>query len=483
VPHAPLGIARDSIAVATVDMATLFALFPDARTEIESDLGVPSGSLQSLERFGYDGKRGMTIAMPPLTDDARKLADDIRPIAESHAPSPQSMDLAMKTLKVASTAVRTLFPATDAKKLSGALGDLLGKNGWHAQGHDGSVFTMRHAIAELSDDGSWVALDVAIGSDHPTLESLHAAFANARETPPSLDGLAFRSTCDPMALARFGMLLGITKTAGAISGAGIDASQRERILVQGMWEASRLFALAGDGAFDRLDLSARASPFETTLRAHEARFSAPPAAWADAPSARIEGATLTLDASRGFVAAFGPTTDLVESIRDAGAFGFIVGFPREIVSAPLLAPKATHTPAPSPAAMDHFERAGISWTASHEPVYVGLLPATTTRANAECALATKTPCDSKHKLTLGAVKHIDEGDTKLVTVDKRFVVLISREAAGLASPVKISPAGPLRAELDTAAIAPMMHAQVPLPPHLSASVSNDAGALVIRLHP
>jgi hypothetical protein len=92
------------------------------------------------------------------------------------------------------------------------------------------------------------------------------------------------------------------------------------------------------------------------------------------------------------------------------------------------------------------------------------------------------PCDAKSKLKLGAAVKMNDGHAKLVQVGTRFVVMTAREAAQLAGAVKLAPAGPVRFEADTAPLAALANAQLPLPPHVSASVTNEAGSLVIKVH-
>ncbi len=476
--HAPLGIPKNAIAVATIDPPSFFAMFPSARTEIESELDLPAGALQSLDAFGYDTKRATTVAVPALSDDERKIVEEMKPLAAAHAPTDQVVELGKRAAKTITSEVRILFPATDTKKLESALGAAMLKDHWK---QNGRVFTTRHAVAEFSDDGSWLALDLDIEHSKGSLDTLHATFANARETPPTLDGLAFRASYDPNAVAEFGVLVGVTKTVGAVSGESIDADQRRRIMAEGVFEAEQLVGLAGN-MFDRIEITGRMQPFETMLRAHAAGYTPAPAPlWANAPSPRVDGSTLTLDASRAFVNTMGSAHDLMERMRNGGSISAIVALPRILLTAPLIAPKAANVAAPDDVLQDHFERTGISWSTSHSPMFVGLLPATATRVTAECALSLKTPCDAKKKLKLGVAVPMDDGQAKLVQVDKRFVVLTSGDAAALAAPVKLTPAGPVRFDLDTAPLAAILHTQLALPPHLNGEVTNDAGSLVIKV--
>jgi len=479
VVHAPLGVPRDAIATATIDLPRALAMLPAARVELESELDLPSGALQSLEAFGYDGRRATTIVVAALSDDERKLVAEAKALAQAHTPSDQVVDLGKRVAATTSSEVRVLFPVTDAKKLEAALGEAMTKNHWHQKGR---VFTARHMAAEFSDDGSWLALDVDVEQSRGSVDALRATFASARETPPTLEvGQTYRATYDPNALAEFGVLVSLSKVAGAVSGESIEPDQRRRIMAEGVFEAEQLVPLAGD-AFDRIELAARAQPFEATLRAHVAQFTTPTAAlWNDAPAARIDGASLTLDAERAFVSAMGSPQELMDRMRNGGWMSLGVALPRIMLAAPLIAPKAANVPSPDAILQDHFERSGISWTKGHETVFVGLLPANTTRAAAECALSTKTPCDAKKKLRLGSVVKMDDGQAKLVQVDKRFVVMTAADAASLGGAVKIAPAGPVRLELDTATLAPAGNGPVGLPAHVSASVANENGSIVIKV--
>src|SRR5262249_42099113 len=73
-----------------------------------------------------------------------------------------------------------------------------------------------------------------------------------------------------------------------------------------------------------------------------------------------------------------------------------------------------------------------AWTPEPVPIFVGVMPADTSLAAAECALETSPTCTPQSaKLKLSAVVGIKlpaTGFAKLVQLDNRFVVLIANNA-------------------------------------------------------
>ncbi len=470
-----LGIPHDAPFFVTFD-ATALARINELRSEIEHTLDLASGTLlDNAASFGFDVKRPVTIAVAPLDDAQTKLITDLRATA-SDKPTPVSDQAVQRVLAAGSPIViRFLLPTTDAGKLTRTITTFLHSDHWH---HTASGWDQHTKHLEITDDGQNVAVDLTSSRGRGE-RAASAAMAKAHDAPPNLDGRTVRASWSPAALANLGYLDGLAKTCEAVSGDSIDASQRARIVEQGFWEASRVFALA---TFDRVDVEGRLDPFELVGRARPgASFAALPAdALTQAPGYAMAGSVMFAQASRAFLKGWsfpgGSARSTLEMMRDGGFAAVFVGIPHIIAASAELEPRRA-------ALFDisRFDRVGTAFGPNE--VYMSVLPAGTKRAAAECALAPSTPCDAKTRLKLGAIAKVDEVNVKLLELDKRFIVIASRsDSAPLSVQAQPRMLGALHMDVDTS-MATNLVAPKTLPPHLNGELTTDNGTIVFRLAP
>ncbi len=384
VPPHKLGLPKDAAVVAVFDVTAMKGLLGDVESAMEKELGT-----SHLEELGIDRSRPIAVAIMSANDAQRRLLDEIRPLTESKTPSPQATDLITHLhARDPVPPTRVLLPATDGAKLEANLVARLKGQDWHDFNgglvHGSQVVLIHH-------DATTVALDFCGRQTAP--------FEGDEPVPP-LEGRVARVTWSPSAVASFGVLATATVVAGAISGESLDAATRARIAAAGLWEAGRNFALAGNASgafFDRIDASLRLAPFELTVRARPgpAFTLPPPDAWRPSSSVAIDGTWADLDGASALSHAWpfpSDVADILTLTRDGGTSAWLVALPHLLESAPLVAAKAWSLPDAGPLT-SRFERAGFAWTEGHELAF-GLLPAKTTRAQAECVLS-GPPCPAE----------------------------------------------------------------------------------------
>jgi hypothetical protein len=480
-PIEKLGIPHDAPLVAAFDPAIAARITP-LREELERDFDLASGALlANAASLGLDTNRPVTLAVAPLDDAQAKLVAELRAaVPDKNAPVPEA--LVKRVLSVDSPIiVRVLVPATDAQKLEQTIGKFLQADRWR---HVASGWEKHSEHVELSDDGANVAVDFF--SSHKGDPKAYRAFtASAHDAAPALDGKTARASWSPMGVAAVGYLNDVIRACGAVSGGSVDPSQRERILQEGFWEASRAFDVA---SFERVEIEGKLDPFEIVGRAKpSASFVAPPAdAFAQSPGISLANVAMLAQASRAFVRGWpfpgGSVKSALESMRDSGGGGLFAGAPHVLAASPMIESRRSQVAAPFD--VTRFERVATGYALDSSTVFVSVLPAGTKQKTAECALAPATPCDAKTRLKLNAVVKIGSLNAKLYEIDKRFVVVSSdSDSAHLDAPSFTTKGiSGLHLDLDTTVLARVMTTSS-IPRTLSGDVSSEDGMLVFTLAP
>lgn len=478
----PLGLPHDAAFVASFDSSTAIGLGGKVVSEIERELGIPPGALASGAQIGLDTSRPIAFALPMLDDAQRRLVDELRAVATSSTSGPSDATNAVMRAANVTLSMRLLVPSTDTAKLEAFIGAALDKMDFHKTKRG---FTKHAMTVAISEDASSVTIDVTQARSAHDAEASFEALANSgHDAPLALDGKAFRATWSPTALAGYSFLTGLVAVAGAISGASIDPSQRERIAHAGLVEASEAFTLAGSPpAFERIDVEARAAPFELVVRAKTgASFVMPPdSVWAPSTSAALEGASASAESTRELTTAFpSPKPDVLQLLRDSGSFGWAVGLSYALVALPNAMSRPSRFAAVEDVVRGRFERTGMFVSTQNTEAFVGLLDAKASRANAECIFSPPGKCPATAKLKLGGVVTKDGRSVRLVEVDHRFVVIASRDEAFVKSKVTTRSVGPLHADVATAELVRVLAPTLALPARIVGDVSHENGAILFR---
>ena len=481
VPPAPLGIPRDAPFVATFDAAAVASVFGTLSGEIEHDLGFPQGSLSgNLADMGVDTKRPVAFAVAPPAEDAKAFVHDVRTAPGTAA------DTAHRLYGIHLVfGFRVLLPASDPQKLAAKMRDLVTQAGWKAKG---DAFVMPHQALGITNDAAWVALDMATAlAPEADLAALEHVLAGPLDQP-TLEHGVFHAAWSPQAFAPVPFLMGLTQTIGAISGESVRPEQKERIFAFGMKEASDVFALAehdGKPFFDRVEATASVAPFDVTVRATpSAGTTLPPTGdWIGSTALLFPGARVELSGTVPWMTASSLRQHPLMLARNSGTFGPLIGLPEMFAEAPLDISATARIAGPSDEVARRFERVGESWNAADQEVWYGVLPLKTTRAQAQCSLATDK-CAGATKLPVGKATKAGSGFAKVVEIEKRWVLLLARDQAALdVKPTTIT-ASPLHFEADTKNLGSIFHATAALPARVVADVSHEeGGALVYRFSP
>lgn len=508
-------------------------------------LQISRGSLEAyLAGVGFDRSRPCSIAATGPDDVQRQTVEKLKALAAS-APLPwaappgaTAAGLADALAPFASSHAaswRALLPATDATKLHASIGDVLKKRHWTLRGgayvrpaSELSDFALPMLVT-LTDGAAIVAIDIDVGATprpEDAVESLHKAMREAHDPPPSLDGDVLRVEWAPSALATMGALQTAMPGAAHLSSEaerdGLPGSRRDQYALALLTEAVGVPKLAsGDKGpyFDRIELTLRFSPFELSVRAHPGGgFTMPTAtAWRPSRSVALDDPIGSVDVATALVAGWTfPVEEqghLLWLTRETTPMGWLVALPHLLVDAPLvqadelimtraslLGPKGAPAGTPWATWIKHFERVGVDLEGG-EPTFIGVLPAGTQRANAECALAPKMPCDAKARLTFGAAtkgtpivstiircgfpdepfcRYVPQDwpfFARLVSVGGRFVVLAARPDSPLAKP-KAQDLGPFHFSLLLSHLQP--HLSGSLPERVVGDVHEDGGTIVFH---
>ncbi len=478
-----LGIPHDAPFVASFDM-TAFAHIVPLRQEIARELDVDEGTLLAqAASFGLDTKRPATLAIGPLDDAEKRVVTELQAQFKDPSVTP-SDDVIERILSVESPLViRVLVPTTNSEKLEQMIAKFLKRDNWHK---NASGWTKHGQFIAFDDDGQNVAIDVMVTHEKADPRALRAFAATAHDPIPALDGRTARAVWSSQSIAAIGYLTDVVRSASAVSGENVDASQRTRILREGLTEASRTFQTA---TFDKIEMEGRLTPFEFVGRATpSASFTMPPAdAFAQSIGVAFgggSGAVAVAQASRAFLNGWpfpgGSVKSGIEAMRDGGGGAIFAGLPHLLAMIPAIDARRDHD---APAFdMKRFERIATVYGQGPE-IFVSVMPAGAKRADAECAFAPKTPCDAKTKLKLNTVAKVGELNAKLYEIsagtEKRFVVVSSdSDSAKLDAPLLVQAAG-MRLDLDTSVFIRFLDPNT-LPAKSSGEITNENGALVFR---
>jgi len=479
-----LGLPKDAALVAVFDARVAKGLIGDVAAVMEQLLGT-----SEIEEVGIDPDRPIVVAMASANDAQKRLLDEIRPLTQTTSPSSKATDM-LRRIPTSDPVppTRVLLPSTDTAKLEAGLVARLTAQGWHTRNEGGLVHGSQ--VMRIAHDDANVALDFCGLQTPPVV---------GHDAPPPLEGRSAMVTWSPTAFASFGVLSAVTVLSGALSGESIDPTVRASVAAQGFSEAGRFFTLAGNASgafFDRVDVSLRMAPFELTIRAKAGpAFPLLPAeTWKPSTSVAIDGAWADADGSSALWRAWpfpsGSGANIMSLVRDGGAGAWLVALPHLVAAAPLVAAKLLELP-DAEAMASRFERTGLVWMTGTREVAVGLLPAQTTRAQAECVMSPATspaPCSARSKLKVGSVRAISGVSSgllraKLLEVDHRFVVLIAHDAGDLDLTAQLGQTSPLHADLSLVRMAPLLKTSIAVPDRVVGDMTFDGGAISFRLAP
>lgn len=484
----PLGVPQNAPLVATFSWSRgvalqLTKLFPAAHA-----------LRPLLDEHVIDTRRPITFAIAPFSSRERALVSEFASLSGSSAPSLDAGAQFVKHLRerthelsVVSSVMRTLIPASNPNRFESTLRHLLLKQGWHAaarRNNAPSEFVMNRLALRFMDDGSTVAIDFAAGSDATRARAaLTTALSDAKQPAPALHDCVARLICSPTQLTDHAFLMALIKMVGAIGGESLTQKVRVNVAAVGLREAASLLHAARGprGArFDRIELTLKKQPFELDVRAKPGSgFTMPPdAAWAPAPSVTVDGAL----AEVGRITAFATALKLPNRHGWMKVLGASNAAQTELADLPQMLvgePFAMSDAAPPEDVARSFEAETVASTADHKLIFVGLLPARITAAEAACSLAQKG-CYPPPPLVLGKAVLMDFGIfAKLVRVKHRFAVLLANDPAALSARIQIRPAAPLHIEVSPK---PWVGATAAtfLPSRIAGNVARDAGDVVFR---
>lgn len=471
--------------------ALIPTLPPQAPAILEELLGPDAARVLSspspLRELGVDvgGTATLLLAQAGPSQDAlvRRLRDTAgaiaagRPLAELNLGSLDEMaDAAPGELHVRAVipvaqpetllrAIRVLFRETRAGNELSATPSFDAAWSMDADGaigiwHDGTSLTV-----EL-----WIPLDG--GADRASFTARAASelarirsevIVPAPETQAAGGAAAVRIAIDPPAVARLGAIHGFTMVRRAVG--NVSPDYHDTILATGIGEACRGFDLvetARGNLVSGIHVVARAGAggadgeLTTDLGA---AWRQDPAIWRPSISVDLSGAPLAGDVDVRWYRGFRFPNDeadhehVMQRVREAGFWGFLLALP-------LAGPIAVHEALedePRDMPMDRFERVGaftLQPIADDPIVAFGLLPAGTSRADAQCAL---TPAGESCRQRLAPGRVVGSGTRfyRLVGVGDRWVVLMATHRADLDLPplrLTAAPVAPVRVEVSDAVL-------------------------------
>jgi hypothetical protein len=425
------------------------------------------------------------IAAP---DDAtRALIDELKPLASKGAAN-LSPDVCKKLSgRSFPIMTRLLLPASSTETLENALIKVLEKEeGWH---HTRDGLTKGHQSIALSDDDAYVAIDQTSGG-------AKTSFVGGDQPLPLLEGKTLRAKWNSVGASNASFIHTVDMACQAISGDSVDDAQKRRILAEGWLEGGQVFQL---GSFERGDAELTVSPLALTVRAKAGpSFTLPgPDAFAASPSITLPGAKATSETSAAFLKSWsfpgGDPEATRKMLRDTAPWGLLVGLPHLGAEMAILGVDDRSDPITSdPSVTRRFDR--IEAIETTGTVAVGVLPAGTTLAAAQCALDPAYPkCTGKTPLKLNAtVRRVGAtgpdhfarlAEVKTAEPKSRYVVLVSKQESAVAGAPIARMASGMHLEVNTQELLRPVASMSPIP--IPALVAGDAtvedGQLVVRL--
>jgi hypothetical protein len=503
---------------------------PSDRASLEGVLRLGAGALGNGKlpaALGMDTGRPI-VASLAIAGNGKAVVEHLRALA-GQPPSPGLATEVIAPFKEGVAAgsraglwARVIVPSTDAGVTVGAVATLLTGLEWKSapppDGFDELYVERRdRAVAGLSRLPGAAVIDVAIPAVATEVEGAAATagrdlLSAIRARPPggphdeplAPAGMIMRAQWSPAALAEAGFLSGVASTARALnlkeSGTGIDDAQRGRLAAAGLREAAQSFALAGDarGAFfDRIEAWVEGGV--GTIAGAVAASPGPAAklqeaAWSKAAAIVLPGAFASLDVSVPWLKSWTiigsdplESDDFERTLHDAGWPGYWVALP-QFLAASTWGPMSRYSGRSGWAR--RLERMMVVSLAEHSSdAHVGLLPAGTKPAEAECILVEPpAPCSGDKKLRTGAAVSIDGRTFKLVQVKGRWAIVVGRDKAAVdeIKPELAASSAPVRFELPGG---PLLAKELKrLPPSVLAEryvaeASVEGGRAVLRAHP
>jgi hypothetical protein len=429
--------------------------------------------MQSAQLFGDDAKAGLlrvlgvaadrplTFAVYGITPAQRAQVDTLLALSREEVPSPDTERALGVIASIGSTvALRVLIPASDRARLTASLDALLTGNNWNKEGEG----TYRSTIANggpdcllVGGDADTVSVDFALGpSAAAAVDAAREGIRASHVDAPPLQGHSLHAVYSPAALADLGFLAGALAAQGAA--ANVDPSQRMKIVAQALAVAREAEGMSfHDGAaiFEPIDLTVTEGvKLEAVVSATIAGgFAHPPAALpGDATTFAVVDGTDTYDVDRATLGAWPLPADCASPIAPAEAVGcafdvggtpYLAALPHLFVLGALavtsrhdasasLVERREDTVVPPTVALGSFERlvhqtvtVGYPKNPSSHEVFVGVLPARTPRAAAECVLAPPGSCSGASRLAPEAAVGTEGVRARLVGVGGRFLVVFA----------------------------------------------------------
>lgn len=448
-------LPRNAALVASLDLATIeaeLAASPAMLGEILEELTfLPRDRLAGGVRgLGLDPSRPVRLAIARPQDDELKavasLPQQPKPQESSEVANPGALEALSRAVRsvAAPMVVRLILPVADADAFRKVVRSSLEQKGFTTRSE--GVWGRDRQLVVLSGNDRSIALDLVSGEDvQAGLAALRADVAAGAAEVPAGEGQLVHLTYSPRALATHGILRGAILTVSAVQFASLEPAQAQRIASAGLWELLqwRTVTETSAGAYlDRVELSLtrRAGKLELVERLETGPGWSPVSdeVWKPSPSVKVEGTEAWFDASSAFLASVPlPGFDASSPRKPFEQFlsrVYQAGMASPVIHGHMLLAAARgvfEERGPElPFSTSGFERVGLFLkgpsAGSSRPGFFGVLPARTTRAAAECALAARSPCDARQRLKLGAIAPIGKAQGRLVQVGDRYVVLFGQ---------------------------------------------------------
>ncbi len=481
-PVGPLDVTMPAYAAATLvldpSLVTRAArgLFTHAdgsasneQRDLEEDLGVGKGALapdRLLDTLGVDGSRPIAIAIAridaaehPRVPRLEALAAKVKRTPGDGARIEYGELVAAFGTEPALARLRARVPIKDSAVAKRALRHLFTKAGLRESGPPPGVdlvMSSRKVTIAASSDSTWLVVDVYLrdgGTDAPrpdVLASIHRLRAEGERgsEPSPLDRDAARAEWEPGKLAELAFVNGVQTTMQAL--VNVDPEMKGRIAAAGLIEAHRNIELAGNergNYFTRVTLSMAGPDHRGPLLSAKGEFGAGFEATARAASHAPGSASFKvgkvhsyLDASLASGLAFpmpgdgasGPADEqvLTRTIREAGWAGWFIAaplVPLYLMTIPVRPPPNAFNPR---SAALKLERVAIVEPEQHRgELFVGLLRAGTSDAEAACVLSGTIPCSSHVLQVNGPAFKMGDKFARVSKSGDRFIVIVGDEAA------------------------------------------------------
>jgi hypothetical protein len=403
-----------------------------------------------------DPSRSITFALDSLSPAGEEILQRISALPLTEPGAAARLQAALAGVAKAPLRLRVVLPSTDPRAALAALPALLSElhvettpapRGRLALRFNEVIRGLFHATHDsvIFDFQSGVATALTAPLD----------FGSIHGVAPDLEGRAAQIQVDPDRLSAVAAVTSFVPLLPYFDGSdtALSETDRDHLAVEALRQRQRSRWLAvkpGVGPIynrETLSIDAALTTLEIRFEPGRALTPIPDSVWnATKGLAVVPGSRGFVDVSSALMRAWpmpgSNPKESLEILKVSPNFSIALGAPVGVLSAAYEELARTFPTQ----VIDRFER--LTVVVKAPDVVIGILPATTKRTEALCALAATLPCPKKDALVVGKTVEIGTQSARLLEIDGRFVVAVSDTKKALEkTSIQLEDAPPVRVDM------------------------------------